>query len=216
MWRSSLCSSEARRRSLLPWFPLCGVCWNYYKAFRVPGHLNRPQTSVIHVWIRSCNPSTHHPVFSLCSRISPQSTILQSWVRSDLLLFSIPIPPSAICHSWVLTAKHLLWKGFKALTVSHSTFFFFEKIKSLHFTEHKVPNCKITQHGFLLDSFEFVLKLIWNMFRSSELPFDYFPQQIVALPSTERGKTLTIAFSTAKVPSVVIHLDWICGICSLQ
>lgn len=58
-----------------------------------------------------------HPEFQKLS-LSP---VLQTRFRSDALLFSIPLPPSAICHSKVLTAKHLLWKDFKAYTLSEWT-----------------------------------------------------------------------------------------------
>lgn len=50
-------------------------------------------------------------------KLSPP-TVSPFGVRSDLLLSSIPLPPSAICHSGVFAAKHLFWKDFKAHIVS--------------------------------------------------------------------------------------------------
>lgn len=50
------------------------------------------------------NPSSYRQFFILSSK-NPFSPILQSPVRSDLLLSSVPLPPSAICHSRVDAAK---------------------------------------------------------------------------------------------------------------
>ncbi len=62
-----------------------------------------------------------HPKFQKLSSSNP-SIPSQVW--------SVPLPPSAICHSCVLAAKHFLWKYFKAHTVSHATFFCLKKTLS--------------------------------------------------------------------------------------
>lgn len=83
---------------------------------------------MIHAWSQSCDPSSYHPFFIPSSKNS-LPPIFQSRVRSDPLLSSIPLPPSAICHSRLLAAKQLFWFFFfKAHTVSHSTFSWLNKL----------------------------------------------------------------------------------------
>lgn len=95
---------------------------------------------MIRVWSQSYNPSSYRPFFILGSKNS-LPPILQSWVRSDVLLSSGPLTPSAICHSGVLAAKHSLWKCFLKLLLFH-THFFPGEINSLLLSSISSKSCE--------------------------------------------------------------------------
>lgn len=89
----------------------------------VSGHLRLPLNKLCNSWLELIHtPSSQlsHLSSWVPKPSSPYPSILSPvWSAA---LSSIPLPPLAICHTWVLTAKHLLWKDL-LLFVLHSTLF---------------------------------------------------------------------------------------------
>lgn len=125
---------DVKMAVLMNGFMLVECHWNNSKDICVSG----PSLKVI--WfLFGVNPAVPPLIAHFSSWVPKNSLplILHYRVRSDLVLSSIPLPLSAICHSRVLAAKDLLWKDFKAFTVSHSTFAWLNKLFLLYFPINK-------------------------------------------------------------------------------